>query len=161
MKGRSSRAVRVSSLSGSLGKQMGTVAQTTMCFTVAGSAAILHRIWLCSRSKQVLEAHFTHAVQMTLRGTCICLISWLVLKSSPAQEAYYKLDALRRVQEVNGTTPTILGDFSHNQPGQRQGRGSLGKEGVVSLRRQDAAHCALCPAVRAQQGNSGPQLAAP
>ena len=43
----------------------------------------------------------------------------------------------------------------------RRKKGSLGKEGVICLRRQDAAHCALCPAVRAQQGNSGPQLAAP
>ena len=56
MKGRSSRAVRVSSLKGSLGKQIGTVAQTTMCFTVAGSAAILHNIQPFSTFKQALEA---------------------------------------------------------------------------------------------------------
>ena len=52
-KGRSSIAVMVSSLRGSLGKTTGTVVHTTRCFTVGGSAATLCARWQAGQHKDI------------------------------------------------------------------------------------------------------------
>lgn len=133
-KGRSSRTERVASDRGNFGNTTGTVVHTTMCFTLAGSAAILHaQSSACqSKARQCVERPGQ---------------PWLQSLSGGA-----------------GPSPRPYGACTQSlpMPAMHQGGGHvLCKEGLVGLWRQDAVHSALCSAVWAQHCHPGAQLAAP